>query len=46
MDRFLDVLGQTEMDPTLTNDTKGGDFFHILENFIRESSEPRTTHPK
>ena len=40
MDRFLDVLGQTEMDPTLTNDTKGGDFFYILENFIFEALSP------
>ena len=35
MDRFLDVLGQTELDPSRTNDSKNIDFFQILENFIR-----------
>lgn len=40
MDRFLDTLGQTEMDPTRTNDNKSGDFFHILENFILEALSP------
>lgn len=37
MDRFLDVLGQTEMDPSRTNDLKGTDFFFIPENFIHET---------
>lgn len=36
MDRFLDVLGQTEM-ASRTNDLKGIDFFRILENFIDEA---------
>lgn len=37
MDRFLEVLGQTEMDPHLTNDSKAVDFFQVLENFIKET---------
>lgn len=37
MDRFLEVLGQTEMDPHLTNDSKAVDFFQVLENFIQET---------
>ena len=39
MDRFVRVLGQTELDPTrtCTNDLKGVDFFRILENFILET---------
>lgn len=35
----MDVLGQTELDPSRTNDLKGVDFFRILENFIRETLE-------
>ena len=37
MDRFVDVLGETELDPTRTNDLKSVDFFRILENFILET---------
>ncbi len=37
MDRFVDVLGQVELDPSRTNDLKGVDFFRILENFMREA---------
>lgn len=40
MDRFVDVLGQTELDPSRTNDLKGVDFFRILENFISEALDP------
>lgn len=43
MDRFVRVLGQTELDPTRTNDLKGVDFFRILENFILETILPNTT---
>ena len=31
MNRFLRVLGQTELDLSRTNDSKGVDFFQILE---------------
>jgi hypothetical protein len=37
MDRFVDVLRQTELDPSRTNDVKGADFFRLLENFILEA---------
>lgn len=37
MDRLLDVLSQTEQDPSRMNDEKGKDLFRILENFIREA---------
>lgn len=37
MNRFLRVLGQTESDLSRTNDSKGVDFFQILENFMIES---------
>ncbi len=37
MNRFLRVLGQTELDLSRTNDSKSVDFFQILENFILES---------
>lgn len=37
MHQFLKVLGQTEMDPNLTNDSKAVDFFYILENFMHET---------
>ena len=40
MDRFVDVLGETEIDPSRTNDLKGTDFFYILENFIQETLSP------
>lgn len=37
MDRFVNVLKETELDPTRTNDLKLVDFFRILENFILET---------
>lgn len=37
MDRFLLVLGQIEMDPSRTHDTKSVDLFQILENFIHKT---------
>ncbi|MCJ1272027.1 hypothetical protein MMC22_011933 [Lobaria immixta] len=37
MDRFLSVLGQIEMDPSRTHDTKSVDLFQILENFIHQT---------
>ncbi len=37
MNRFLRVLGQTELDLSRTIDSKSVDFFQILENFILES---------
>ena len=43
MDRFVRVLGQTELDPTRTNDLRGVAFFRILENFILETIRPNTT---
>ena len=39
----MDVLGHIELDPSRTNDVKGVDFFHILENYIRESLESSST---
>lgn len=40
MDRFVDMLGQIELDPSRTNGLKGVDFFRILENFIGEALDP------
>lgn len=37
MNRFLRVLGQTELDLSRTNDSKGVDFFPILEIFMLET---------
>lgn len=36
----MDVLAQTELNPSKTNDLKGVDFFRILENFIKECRGP------
>lgn len=44
MDRFVRVLGQTELDPTRTNDLKEVEFFRILENFKLETLFPDTTN--
>lgn len=44
MDRFVRVLGQTELDPTRTNNLKGADFFRILENFHLETILPNSTN--
>jgi hypothetical protein len=40
MDRFVDVLGQTELNSSRTSDFKNVDIFRILENFIRETLRP------
>ena len=37
MDRFLEVLGQKELDPSRTKDLKILDLFQRLENFIKEA---------
>jgi hypothetical protein len=37
MDRFVDVLCQTELDPSKTSDLEGVNIFNILENFIIEA---------
>lgn len=49
MDRFLRVLGQLELRPNRSNDTKSVDLFQILENFIAEtlfSSYPGLSRPQ
>ena len=40
MDKFLDILNQTEIDSSRTNDLKGVNIFYILENLIYETLFP------
>lgn len=42
MDCFVRVLGQTELNPTPTNDLKGVKFFRILEKFIQGTILPNS----
>jgi hypothetical protein len=37
MDRFVILLGETELDPSRASDLEGITIFNILENFIREA---------
>lgn len=37
MHRFLQVLGQLELNPGLSNEAKCVDSFHMLENFVQQT---------
>jgi hypothetical protein len=40
MDRYLDMLLQTEIDPSRTNDVKPAEAFRLFKNFICSVLDP------